>query len=247
MTRYFLVKNQKIVQFFAKLNKEDKLLDYYMRLIIQTFILAILSVNLAMAKVTTWYPEMKNLISQALSSQDKEDLVQTIDFHKAILKRQPNNLYSINSIAEIYGKLGQYNNQVLWAMKAIAIDGNDDLAYVNYGNGLLGLGKITEAENAYDRALKIDANSSKAIYSLGLIADQKNDYLTAIDFYKKSLELDPFFENSYFKLAIDYANLQKYDEAIGILNLLLNLNPHANNAKRMLADFEQKKMLRVAR
>ena len=189
-------------------------------------------------------PEATSLIKQAFAREDAGDLKGAIEVYQKLLQLEPKDVRAMNTIAGLYGKLGDFEEEMVWAKKAIAENPQFHLAYINYGNALGSLGRVDEARAAFEKAVQLDPKEPLAVYSLGVLAEQQEDYKTALELYKKSTELDPKFENGYFNLAATYANLKRFDEAIAALKKLLELNPRAEDAKAMLADIEKEKRKR---
>ena len=185
-------------------------------------------------------PNVRAMAAQALDAESRGDIAGAIDINKKILQTQPANVCSINSIAGLYGKLGQYENEMLWAQKAIDIDKNYGLAYINYGSALASQGKLAEAKQAYEIAAQLNPKSAIPVYNLGVIADRQHDYTAAIQFYQNAIALNPKSEDAYYNMGIDYVNLKKYPEAITAFKKVLSLNPKAEDARKMLTELEHK-------
>lgn len=185
-------------------------------------------------------PNIQTMSAQALDAESRGDLAGAIDINKKILETQPANVCSINSIAGLYGRLGQYDDEMLWAQKAINIDKNYSLAYINYGSALASQGKLAEAKQAYETAAQLNPKSAIPVYNLGILADKKNDYATAIQFYQNAIALNSKSEDAYYNLGIDYVKLKKYPEAIAAFKKVLSLNPKAEDANKMLTELEHK-------
>ena len=78
-----------------------------------------------------------------------------IDASKEVLELDPKNVAAMNTIAGLHGTLGEYQEEVTWALKALEVDPRFDLAYINHGNGLAGLGKFAEAQAAFRKAAEL--------------------------------------------------------------------------------------------
>lgn len=185
-------------------------------------------------------PNIKALSAQAVSAESDGDLAGAIAINKKILETQPANVCSMNSIAGLYGKLAQYDAERQWAQKAIAIDKNYGMAYINYGSALVNQGKLAEAKQAYETAAQLNPKSPIPLYNLGVLSDKQNDYAAAVQFYQKAIELDPKLEDAYYNLGVDYVHLKQNLEAIGAFKQVLKLNPKAVDAQTLLTDLEKK-------
>lgn len=184
-------------------------------------------------------PSREQLIDQEIAMEDSGDLVGAIEINKQILLQNPKDASAMNVIAGLYGKLGNFDQEIIWARKAIAINKKLHLAYVNYGNAQSYLGHVIEAQAAFETASKIAPLDPLPVYSLGVLSENKKNLSEAITYYEKSVALDSKFESGLFSLAAMYANAKRYIDAVAMLNKLLVLNPNADDAKAMLQQIQE--------
>jgi superkiller protein 3 len=184
-------------------------------------------------------PDINVMFTQASTSEHGGNFPAAINIYKKILQTRPENVCAINSIAGLYGKLNQYDDEILWAKKAMKIDAAYSLAYINYGDALLNQGKLAEAKQAYQKVIELNPKSAMAYYNLGFLADKENDLASAISWYQKAVDLDPALEDAYFNLGVDYAALHRYLEASAAFKKVLELNPKAEDAKKMLLELKK--------
>lgn len=71
------------------------------------------------------------------------------------------------------------------------------------GEILFAQGRIDEAEVFFLSAIKKDINNKEAYNNLGVVAIQKEDVKSAVDYFARSLEIDPFYKDAI----INYADL----------------------------------------
>jgi tetratricopeptide (TPR) repeat protein len=140
-----------------------------------------------------------------------------------------------NSIAGCYGKLRQFQDEVAWAEKATTLAPGFPDGYLNLGNGYLGLGDLDRAGQAFQRYTDLAPSSPYGPYSLGLIAEQRDDWPGAEAAYRAAVRVGPKFVDGHFNLAAALANQGKVQAAIQELEQVLALDPLADDAKDMLA------------
>lgn len=101
-----------------------------------------------------------------------------------------------------------------------------DDAYTLNLLGLLKLqnGQIKDAELFIKKALFI-APCAYFYESLGRVYTESGDYYSAIECYKKSLELNPDDFDTWFNLGLAYKNNHLYDESINAYKNALSVNP----------------------
>jgi Tfp pilus assembly protein PilF len=179
------------------------------------------------------------LIKEEIAREDAGDVKGAIEINLKILQLDPKNIHAMNTIAGLFGNLGEFEQEVTWAQKAIAINPQYDLAHINNGNGLAGLKRYDEAAEAYKKAIRIDPKNPLGAYSLGVMEEEQGNFKKALEFYRQSIQIDPKFENGYFNLAAMHANLKQFDEAIAALKKLLEINPQFEDAKAMLRQIEK--------
>jgi tetratricopeptide (TPR) repeat protein len=84
--------------------------------------------------------EQAKLIQLALQAEDQGRLEEAIEINKKIVLSNPDEIRSINTIAGLFGRLGQSDEEIEWAQRALKIDGQFEPALINLGNGYAGKG-----------------------------------------------------------------------------------------------------------
>src|SRR5262249_6689238 len=97
---------------------------------------------------------------------------------------------------------------------ALALKPSYPTAHQWYGESLLALGKLREAQAELDRALELDPASSIIKVARAYVLVYARDYQGALAQFKKVLETDPGFNRVHGDLAGLYALQGKYAEAL---------------------------------
>src|SRR5215813_9935413 len=97
---------------------------------------------------------------------------------------------------------------------ALALKPGYPTAHLWYGNSLLFLGKLPEAQAELDRAMELDPASSIIKGARAYVLVCARDYQGALAQYKKVLEVDPEFNPVHRSLAQLYVLQGKYAEAL---------------------------------
>jgi serine/threonine-protein kinase len=101
---------------------------------------------------------------------------------------------------------------------ALALKPDYPTAHQWYGESLVALGKLREAQAELDRALELDpASSIIKVVRAGVLVSAR-DYEGALAQYKKVLEADPGFTSVHGNLAYVYVLQGKYTEAFAEVN-----------------------------
>ncbi len=113
---------------------------------------------------------------------------------EAHLERNPNDVRGFEVLAPIYLRMGRYADAVATRRKLIALSGESADREADLGEALTAAanGIVTdEAKNAFDSAVKLDAQQLKARFFLGLAAEQDGDKPKAATIWRGLLEQAP--------------------------------------------------------
>lgn len=113
----------------------------------------------------------------AAAQQDNsiQTLIARVETH---LEKNPNDARGYEVVAPVYLRLGRFADAVNARRKVIALAGENAQRQSDLGEALAaqGNGVITaEAKAAFERALELDRNDLKALYFIGLAAEQDGD------------------------------------------------------------------------
>ncbi len=184
-------------------------------------------------------PMIDKLIRKELALEDAGNFEGALSVNKTIVDLDPQNVYVLNTMAGLYGKVGSPGEEISWAKRAIAADPKYALSYINYGTALATTGKASEAEISFKKAVTLDPKLADGYYSLGVLADQEENFTKAVVWYQKAVQVQPDFAPAYFNLAMSCANLKQFDAASIALRNLLKLTPDNTEAKSLLSKFEE--------
>ncbi|MBN1525165.1 MAG: tetratricopeptide repeat protein [Spirochaetales bacterium] len=100
----------------------------------------------------------------------------------------------------------------------------------------LGRGETDRAEKALLAAEEILPGDHMIPFNLGNLYYQKNEYQKAIEFYSKSITLNPNFNKAYLNRANLYLTIKSYKNALADYDSFLSLTPEGyENVKRLAA------------
>lgn len=110
-------------------------------------------------------------------------------------------------------------------LEAIKIDPLNPLPYTNIGNCLANNLQFEEADKYYDLALTLDENYFEALVGKGVAAFQDMNYDLAEQSFSRALEIRPDNVVVLTNLGNCYSVQGRYDEALTLLNKVLNVDP----------------------
>ena len=185
---------------------------------------------LKFSKVTNINPNFAegyyNLATVFLKTKKFDD---AIVFFKKSLDIDKDHFNSYFNLADCYKNLGQINNAIDNYNYYIEKKPEDIEAYNNLGIIYFDLKNHQKAKIIFNKALSIDMASINANFYMGLILSKEGKELLAINFFKRTIELDKKFYLSYLKLAEQYKADFKYSEAINVLNDFIEKNSEQQN------------------
>ena len=182
--------------------------------------------------------EVGRLSAETLAKEAKGDFNGARAATKKILALDPNNEIHMNRMAGLSGQMQLFDDELVWAEKAITVNPKYADAHLNKGAALASLGKADEARSSFEQAATLDAKNAMAPYSLGVLAEQKGDFEEALALYDKAVALDDRCEPCHFNAAAMNGNLGRFPQAKAELRKVLALKPGDPDAQKMLEQLD---------
>lgn len=141
-------------------------------------------------------------------------------------------------IGESYNNTQQADKALVWYKRAVAI-WPQSLDFQNkYGNCLLTLDKVKEAQDVFTYILSENPDYLSANVNLGFIYMQQGNKTMSYDYLMRALKLNPDYEQTLINLAVWHHNNGNDGNAKKYLSHLLKKHPQNEQAKAMLADIQ---------
>lgn len=182
--------------------------------------------------------EFRKLQQRSEQAELQNNFGLAIELNQQLLQLRPKDLDTITTLSGLYGKAESPGKQLAWAQVALKLQPNHFPALINQGNALASLGKSAEAKESFRKAQRIDPSSPLPAYGLGVLAQESEQHSDALQLFQAALKLSPNFEDALFNLAVTYANLKNYDEALKILDRLIVQNPGAADVRYLRAEIQ---------
>lgn len=110
-----------------------------------------------------------------------------------------------NKLANVYFNAGHYRRAEMAFRKCLEFRFDEPMYHCGLGDVLVRLGKIEDAESAYEKAVDLSRASSGAYYNrFGNTLARENYHLQAIEAFKKAITADPENPFYYIHLAESY-------------------------------------------
>jgi len=113
----------------------------------------------------------------------------------------------------------------------------DPMLWIPLGNSYMKKGDFQKALRAYEKSISIDKKFPLPYNNLGLLyysifqdTNEPDAYRSALEYYKKAIELNPHYGAAYYGLGIAYLEAGDYDLAISSLEKALHSKPDIHQA-----------------
>lgn len=164
------------------------------------------------------YLQAKENIRQRYYPQAEEKL-------KTCLTKDPNFLPALADMAMLQFRNSEYQKSLEFALHALRIDTYDPSANFYYGLANAQLGNITDAKDGFDIAASSVEYRGAAYLELSKIYFREQNYLRAIHYANKSLEVNTSNIDAHQLLALIYRITNRENEFKNSLAILRQLNP----------------------
>jgi glycosyltransferase involved in cell wall biosynthesis len=116
------------------------------------------------------------------------------------------------------------------------------------GEALFAEGKIEQAKKCFLKIFECDPQNKEALNNLGVIAFQGQQFENAIDYFDKSLKIDPFYKEAVLNYVYILKELNLTTEASSYLYKIIEANPNDKELKQLLNQIEmaQKPKIKLA-
>ncbi|MFX1446160.1 MAG: tetratricopeptide repeat protein [Promethearchaeota archaeon] len=130
--------------------------------------------------------------------------------------------------------LGLLDEAIIEFKKALRIDSDYTLAYINLGAALIDKGQFNEAIKVLKKAKKINPNIANTHSILGNALKAKGQLDEAIKEYREALQINPNFAEAHFNLGAAFTDKEQLSEAIMEFQEAIKINPNFAEAHNNL-------------
>lgn len=144
---------------------------------------------------------------------------------EAILRKVPNDLQSLNSMAYDAMQSGHWLQALGYFEKALALSLDKSNAHFNHAFVCEELGRLEEAERGFRAAISIEEKMDRAWYGLGLVLVRQGRLEEALVALKRNTQLQPMSPFGWYQLARVHLDLKQPDEAEAVIRHLKGFEP----------------------
>ncbi len=152
-------------------------------------------------------------------------LDEALEHYRAAYTLGPKYGSSCNNLGKIHGLRGETELSLEWHIRAIKADPKLPMGYYCAANALVKLGRITEAEAAYLKALSLDSAFSDALFNYANMLRDCGRHKDAENRYRDTINSKPDYIEAILNLAAMFASDNKHSVAVQEYSQILLLEP----------------------
>jgi tetratricopeptide (TPR) repeat protein len=168
------------------------------------------------------------------------DLTETgLNYFKKLIDQDPYNYLAWFALGNMYRD--QYNSEeAIYALDyAVTIQDDFDLGWFQIGAMYMNTENYTAARDAFIKANAIHEDPEYLTH-IAAACENLEDYTDALKYYKKTTELDEFWDEGWFGIGSVLYEQEKYIESIHFVNKAIKINGFKADYYCLLGDAETK-------
>lgn len=126
-----------------------------------------------------------------------------IDMYKKAILLNPKLVSAYNNLGNVLAKKGEFSLAVENYNNAIKLSPYDYEIFINLANVYLKIGNFSNAVDIYKKAIFFNANlPAEVYYNIGIACASENDFVDAVKYWKKTINIDPNFQKAKSNLEV---------------------------------------------
>jgi tetratricopeptide (TPR) repeat protein len=163
--------------------------------------------------------------------------------YQTAIRLNPNRDDSHLKLGNLYYSEGQFSEAAAEYKKAVNLWPSTENIFA-LGQAYMNTGRYNDAENQFNRVLRMDPQKPDGHYGLGLNASRQGHFEDAIRHFTSATRLNKDFHAAYAEMGFAYADLGQIDEAAAIVNSLTEKAPEvANTLSNYIYEVDPPKIL----
>jgi tetratricopeptide (TPR) repeat protein len=186
-----------------------------------------------------------DLMAQAHQAMLNLRFADAIRISDMMLQRNPSNVEIIYLKAQALGNLQRDQEALILFDQALSLL-DPDSSYaaevlVSKGDTLLWMEKVDEAEQCFDRALRISPRIARIWVEKARVAAHRKDFPKSIEYCDRALSMNPSDARAWNNKAFGLLQLGKLDECISCADKAIAIDPNYFQAQTWRAQAYEKK------
>lgn len=164
------------------------------------------------------------------------DYEQSIDPYEFALAIDPEDIWTNMHLADIYYDLGRYQESIDTLKEALLHGVETSILHTAMGDAYYALQDIQTAETHYRKAVDMNELNGGSWAGLGYVTSDKGDPKTAIKYFEKALEIEPWETEHLYSLSTEYRKLNQLEQSMQYLRKIQEMNPTDPDTYYYMAD-----------
>jgi tetratricopeptide (TPR) repeat protein len=129
-----------------------------------------------------------------------------LDFFQNALTLDRSSVVALNGAGSASFGLHHYETAIEYFHRCLDANPATYSCMVNLAATELAIKRLDVAEHWLDAAHRLAPERGEALVDYGFLADQRGQWQKAVDYYQRSLLIDPYMPEAYFDLGLDYVH-----------------------------------------
>ncbi len=138
-------------------------------------------------------------------------------------------------LSAICGQMQDFSAAEQYCRKSLELNDSIPSIYYNLAVALRGQGKTNDAFISLEKAVQLQPDFTAALYELGNICLERQDYVTTVDYYQKVIDLSSDAFQAYSGMAIAQQKLGNIESALSACIESLRISPQQQDVTLRLA------------
>jgi tetratricopeptide (TPR) repeat protein len=178
--------------------------------------------------------EKKTCDLRADTAMQLEAYDTSIKLHHSFIEKEPENELALYHLGLSYGHTGNYQKEIYYYEKAIAIGFKEDQIFFNLGMALGEVNQLEKAIDAFKKGLTMNPDSADNHFGLGLTYQTLGMNQDAERAFKKAIKINQEDLDARFYLSLLYVDMGHFLEARQQLLRILEIDPSYMSARDLL-------------
>jgi protein O-GlcNAc transferase len=158
----------------------------------------------------------------------------SVKLHQNFIEKEPENELALYHLGLSYGQTGNYQKEIFYYEKAIALGFQEDQVFFNLGMALGEVNQLDKAIDAFKKGLVQNPVSADNHFGLGVTYQTLDRKQAAEQAFKKAIEIDQEDLDARFHLSEIYVDMGHFLKARFQLRQILEIDPSNMRARYML-------------
>lgn len=157
----------------------------------------------------------------------------------AVIEADPSHLEAHHKLGLMFMKKGDFPQAELYFSKLVNLK-QDPVYFSNLGASLYQQQRLIEAAEAYENAISLDDRRAERLQSLGQVYFELGEDEKALHYFERAARRKPKDVELKLILADFYERMVRLDEAIEVLEGVLDLDPYNDEVKKRVRMLKKK-------